>query len=278
MATPSAAAPTQRGGPPSEAAIKARIMNHMNADHADSVLLYLQHYTPYTTATATPHPPQLTDISLAHLTITHYPSQTPIPGGEAVTTTIPITPPMASYAEARVRLVAMAEEAQDALEKRGGGGKSKNTSALGRVTLPNLVGLVISFLVLQTLVFFAPGVVEKVTFPTYTTISTSGALTTKLDTTSSTLYTRTFLLGYTPLIRLLWTYRRVFWGIVVGVHLVEAKILDSRLVGRYGVKRGGGVWAGWIAWAMVEGFGSLVRAEETWREDTGRGGKGGKKV
>ncbi|KAF1817629.1 integral membrane protein-like protein [Eremomyces bilateralis CBS 781.70] len=87
----------------SDAEIRKRIITHMNKDHYDSIIRYVQHYahcSPFHARNAT-----LTDITTTHLTIqcgTHtYP--------------IPLTPPLGSLSEARPRLVAMNRTATDHL-------------------------------------------------------------------------------------------------------------------------------------------------------------------
>jgi hypothetical protein len=86
-------------------AIKARIITHMNKDHASSLSFFLQHYSSFPASTASTA--VLTDISLSRLTLSTA-SKSPI--------YLPIRPsPMASLAEARERMVYMSKECLRAL-------------------------------------------------------------------------------------------------------------------------------------------------------------------
>ncbi|KAG9780832.1 hypothetical protein KCU88_g3624, partial [Aureobasidium melanogenum] len=100
--------PSQRT-PPDPAAIKSRIITHMNADHALSLRLYLTQYSHVplpATKTA-----QMQDITLDHIIITLGPSS-PASGRYR----IPLDPPMKSLLEARERLVAMHNDCLAALD------------------------------------------------------------------------------------------------------------------------------------------------------------------
>ncbi|KAJ5788595.1 hypothetical protein N7457_003585 [Penicillium paradoxum] len=71
------------------------IIKHMNADHQDSVELFLQAYCGITAKQA--KAAQLEDISLSNLIVTAHGTRY----------SVPIDPPMKDYSEARVRMVAM---------------------------------------------------------------------------------------------------------------------------------------------------------------------------
>jgi hypothetical protein len=101
-----------------EAAIKARIIKHMNTEHAESLSLYLQHYSGLSAAEAAT--PKLVDISYDSLTIESSPSaistsSTSAVGRAGAVYTIPVEPPMASWGDARPRVVAMDGEARAGL-------------------------------------------------------------------------------------------------------------------------------------------------------------------
>ncbi|KAF8472093.1 hypothetical protein BDZ91DRAFT_489899 [Kalaharituber pfeilii] len=241
------------GAPPNP---KARIINDMNADHSDSLRLYLTHFSkipPPSPSTILPDP-TLIDISLEGLTISHHLS--PQAAAPAITF-IQFDPPLASLSEARARLVAMTEEAQEAVL----GSKSEQPH-VDVVTLPTLYGWFIAAGVINALIFFAPGIVDKYTLPPP---GTNPAPEGYPEDLPYSWYTRTFLFGFPPLIRLLSQFRYLFWGVVLAAHIVEGAILDKRLVGKYGVKRGSGVWFGWMWWAFLEGYPALQRAEGVWR-------------
>jgi hypothetical protein len=78
-----------------DAATKTRIIKHMNSDHQDSLVRYLEHfsYLPPSLARGA----RIADISLDSLTL--------VSGG--IRTVIPLDPPMASWHEARDRLINM---------------------------------------------------------------------------------------------------------------------------------------------------------------------------
>jgi len=86
-------------------AAKARIITHMNADHHDSVIRYLEHYhllSPFSAYNGT-----IKDISLHNLTL--------LCSGTVYET--PFEPPMTSYREARERLVEMDKDCVTALKR-----------------------------------------------------------------------------------------------------------------------------------------------------------------
>ena len=96
--------------PIDDAALKARVMAHMNKDHKKSLSQYLQHYSKLPPAIA--DTAELVDISLSRITLTTRSSPTrSSPTGAATTTYLPIRPsPMQQLSESRERLVYMANE------------------------------------------------------------------------------------------------------------------------------------------------------------------------
>jgi len=87
-----------------DAAAKARIIKHLNADYQLSLSYYLQHFNSLSSFEA--RKPLLTDITFDYMTLKTY-------GG---TSTIPFNPPMTSWSEARIRTVEMDREARSALD------------------------------------------------------------------------------------------------------------------------------------------------------------------
>ena len=83
-----------------DAAAKARIIAHMNADHSDSLIRYLRHYRGVSSLSA--RNARLISITLNDMTIScsSYPS-------EKNHHTIPLDPPLNSWTEARARLAEM---------------------------------------------------------------------------------------------------------------------------------------------------------------------------
>jgi hypothetical protein len=89
--------------PPSAEAIKARVISHMNKDHTYELSHYLRAYNGLSASAS--RDPQLTDLQLDGITVksasgTHH---------------VPISPPMNSFADSRVRMVEMAQTAQQRL-------------------------------------------------------------------------------------------------------------------------------------------------------------------
>ena len=89
-----------------DAAAKQRIITHMNTDHQDSLVRYLEHFCRLSSFSA--RNAKLADITFNSLTI-HASNGTPH--------TIPIEPPMTSWSEARPRVVAMDAEAVSGLNR-----------------------------------------------------------------------------------------------------------------------------------------------------------------
>lgn len=91
--------------PPSDDAIKQRVIGHMNKDHQDSVIRYAEYYgkaSRFASRNA-----MLKDISLEKLTVAA--------GGQ--TLVIPLDPPMSNLSEARVKLVDMDKQSVAGLNR-----------------------------------------------------------------------------------------------------------------------------------------------------------------
>lgn len=87
------------------AAMKQRIITHMNADHQDSLSIFLEHYCQVPSYLASDA--QLEDVGLSHLIIR----------SKAGRNMIPLEPPMESYAHARERMVEMHHAAYKGLDR-----------------------------------------------------------------------------------------------------------------------------------------------------------------
>ncbi|ORY64190.1 uncharacterized protein BCR38DRAFT_434239 [Pseudomassariella vexata] len=97
--------PAPPPAPPSEAAIKSRVVTHMNKDHGAELEHYLRAFNGLSARAAAGA--QIVDTSLDALTVRT---------ARGVQHTISISPPLASYGQSRVRLVDMS---QVALRKLG---------------------------------------------------------------------------------------------------------------------------------------------------------------
>jgi hypothetical protein len=88
-----------------DAAMQQRIIKHLNNDHAESLSLYLRHYSRLSARAA--RGAIMTDISLSAMTFQTADGNTHI---------ILLRPPMSSFAEARTRTVDMDRAARSALD------------------------------------------------------------------------------------------------------------------------------------------------------------------
>lgn len=88
-----------------DAVAKQRIITHMNKDHQDSLVRYLEHYSQLSSFAA--RHAYLSDITFDNLVISANKSSY----------TVPIHPPMTSWSDARPRLVAMDAEAVAGLKR-----------------------------------------------------------------------------------------------------------------------------------------------------------------
>jgi len=89
-----------------DAAAKQRIITHMNTDHQDSLIRYLEHFCHVSSFSA--RNAKLADITFDSLKIL---------ASNGKPHTIPIKPPMTSWSEARPRVVAMDAEAVAGLNR-----------------------------------------------------------------------------------------------------------------------------------------------------------------
>ncbi|KAH6608036.1 integral membrane [Trichoderma cornu-damae] len=141
---------------------------------------------------------------------------------------VPLSPPLESWAEARPRVIAMDETAREAL--------GISDIYITEYSMPQgfdyvpLVGVVFYFVCATGLPWIVPGSVPwevlKAVFP-----------------------------GGPEWFR--WTVKTIFWP-VVGIHLVEALLLDRRRLQKHGVARWSWVWWAWTSAIFFEGL-------TTWR-------------
>jgi hypothetical protein len=205
--------------PAKDAAIRKRIITHMNADHQSSLSLYLQHYLSLPPRTASY--PELTSISLSALTLETT---------DGKTHTIPFTPPMTSYAEARARAVAMDHESR--------------------------TGLGLSTIKITT--YIPPSSPFHLTVAILVLIAYATFLTHSRITPGTFLYDKIlpFFPGGAPWF--LWISRTIALP-VLAIHVTETVIMERTRLRRYNVERWSGVWWKWMVGTFVEGFGSFQR-------------------
>ena len=87
-----------------EAAVKLRIITHMNNDHQDSLVRYLEHFCGLSSFAA--RNARMNDMTFEELSVQTSPQEQ---------FRIPVKPPMTTWSEARPRVVAMDQEAVAAL-------------------------------------------------------------------------------------------------------------------------------------------------------------------
>lgn len=197
----------------------------MNKEHRHDLAAILQHQLGITTATSPEgEDPELTDISLSTLTITSA-------GGRAHT--VPISPPMASWADRRARLVDMTLAARSALGLDDAGA----AVAVRTFVPPSGAGAVVCAGVVFYFACFA-----DVQLGMGSLVRPGGAAGPVLDAW--------FPGGVGAFVAVV---RAIFWP-VMAIHLGECWWLDRTRLGRYGVPRGGGLWWKWIVRCFFEGF------------------------
>ncbi|KAG9240788.1 hypothetical protein BJ878DRAFT_268992 [Calycina marina] len=210
-------------GASKNAAAKARIIKHLNADHQKSLTYYLQHYNSLSSFEA--RSAQLTDITFDAMTFS-------ISWGN--TSTVPIYPPMKSWSEARVRTVEMDRESRKAL--------GISPVSITEYEPPKNIFHV---------TIFALCVLAVVVFATKQWIAPGTFVYDKI---------LPFWPGGPEWF--LWISNAIALP-VVGIHVAETVYLDYAKLYKYGVVRGSALWFKWIASSMIEGRGAYDRIMAT---------------
>lgn len=205
--------------PSKDDAAKARIIKHLNADHQESLTLYLRHYAGLSPSTA--RSPTITDISFSEMTFHTR---------DGKTHTVPFNPPMSSWSEARTRTVEMDKESRAALD----------VSSI-RITEYELPQGIIQWGILA-LLGFALGVYFKLD----SIVPGTFVYDTLLPWFPGG---RKWFFGFTG---------RLPQG-VFAIHLVEALCLDHFKLRKYNVSRGSQLWWKWFGSSIVEGGGAIAR-------------------
>lgn len=214
--------PNPPRGAPDSAVMKARIISHMNSDHALSLRLYLMRYCHVPlpgTSTA-----QMLDITSEHMIITSS-------YGRHV---VPLEPPMKSLMEARERLVAMHN---DCLSELG-----LSDVVLDRYVPPDRAWQW-TLSALCALIF--------ATFPfRESLLPESGSVIARIWS----------LGGAVPgLARLSYTLQPFVLAVMVVLHVGETAWLANTRLKRYWVEVGTAVWWLWVLDCALEGVGCLSR-------------------
>jgi hypothetical protein len=206
-----------------DAAAKERIIKHLNADHQRSLSYYLQHYNSLSSWEASK--PVLTDITFDVLTFR-------LSSGN--TSTIPLYPPLTSWSDARVRTVEMDRISREALDI--------SSIRITEYEPPKSVFHITMFaLCLFTFVIF----------------------TTRQWIVDGTWFYDTALPWFPGGPKWFLGISKAIALPVLGIHLVEAYMLDRTRLRKYGVERGSGLWWKWIFSSFIEGFPSFHRIDAT---------------
>ncbi|KAI0205665.1 putative integral membrane protein [Astrocystis sublimbata] len=206
---------------------KARIMGHMNKEHAAELKLYLRAFNGLSTSAAANA--QLTDLTLDSLTIS----------SATGTHTVTISPPMKSLADSRVRLVEMAARAQEKLGlsdirierfegPRGGG-------------LLSFIGVAFYFVSAAAV---ALGVLHR-------------------DTPAWRLLDAYFPYGATGFV---WLVKAIAVPVAL-IHVTEAWWMANTRLATYGVETGSVLWCKWVLETFVEGYPAFVRFDQLVQEE-----------
>ncbi|MCJ1288578.1 hypothetical protein MMC34_000106 [Xylographa carneopallida] len=119
-----------------DAVPKERIIQHMNKDHQDSLVRYLEHYCHVSSYYA--RNAQLEEITFDSMTVT---------SGRSCRYIIPFDPPLASWSEVRPRVVAMNSESVKGLKR--------SNITVKKYMRPKGVWIAVPFLVAGTMVAFS---------------------------------------------------------------------------------------------------------------------------
>ncbi|KAK8094615.1 hypothetical protein PG997_001300 [Apiospora hydei] len=216
------------GGPSKgDAATKARIINHMNADHTADLEHYLRAFNGLSASAAAKA--QLVDMAKDKLVI-----QTPPSGDE--THTVAIDPPMSSLSESRARLVDMS---RDALQRLG-----LSDIRVERYAPPAGFDCVVFFGV--AFYFFCAATVSLVDRGAGTPIwdALDAAIPPALGGVA----------GY------VWLVRAIFVP-VLAIHVTEAWWMAKTRLAKHRVPAFGGVWCLWVASVFFEGLPAFRRLD-----------------
>lgn len=200
-------------------AAKARIIKHMNADHAESLSYYLQHYRSLSARAA--RGAILDDITLSAMSLRTTDNDLH---------QIPFNPPMTSWAEARQRTVDMDREAREAL-----GISSIRITTYEPPRSPFQIFVFGACLFTFNVFMFRNKIVPGTWFWEVPLQYWPGG-------------PEWFV----------WIAKTIALPVVV-IHLVESYMLDTTRLKKHGVERGTALWWKWVFSCFIEGYGSYQR-------------------
>ncbi|KAI1004945.1 hypothetical protein K3495_g3270 [Podosphaera aphanis] len=203
---------------------KARIMKHMNTDHAESLVLYLRHYSKLSPQTA--HGAMIYEISVSSMNL-----RTP----DSRTHTILFEPPMNSLADVRERMIEMDRTVRSAL--------GISNIRLTRY-LPPASPLHVSVFGVCLFTFVTFGMVRRG------------------DVIVPGTFYHDHVLPWFPggPEMFIWIAQKIALP-TVAIHIAEAWYLDRTRLRKYGVERGTRLWWCWIVSCLIEGFGTFQRID-----------------
>lgn len=202
-----------------DAASKARIISHLNADHQPTLSLYLRHYNGLSSYAA--RDVLMTDISFSEMTFRTR---------DGKTRAVPFNPPMTAWSEARTRTVEMDKEAR--------AGLGVSSIKITEYEWPKGVfqWSIIGLIAFASVVYFYRNEIVPGTF-VYDELLPF------------------FPGGHSWFFNVV----RWLPHFVIIVHLGEAIWLDIGWLQKHDVRRGSALWYKWFLSAMVEGGGSIAR-------------------
>ncbi|KAL9104781.1 MAG: hypothetical protein Q9163_000331 [Psora crenata] len=210
---------------------RTRILTHINCDHQESLMRYLEHYRAVSSQSA--RNAILVDISFTALTI-HTPPW--LGRGKGSTYEIPFEPRMESWGDVRPRMAAMDQAAIDAL------GRSSVTirhyeKPYGFM-LVVMMACVATFLSFSRRGNFVPG---------------------------ARMY-ETLRLGAVPrFARFCYLIQPWLLSFMLAVHGAEAVFMARTRLRRHNVPAASSVWFMWVVGTFLEGFNSFVRFDRAVR-------------
>jgi len=207
-------------------AAKGRIVSHMNSEHGDSISRYLEHYLHVSSFSA--RNAKLEDVTFSSLTIRSA-------GGQY---TVPLTPRLGSWSEARERLIAMDQEAVKGL------GRSPITVAT--YTRPRgfhlvvFIGCLMGYFSFSRRANFEPGS-----------------------------YPYEYIFKHVPAFAAFMAPKAyIAFGLMVAIHAGEAYLLAATKLRKHSVPVGSSLWLTWVASTFIEGFGAPQRFNAIVRKRT----------
>jgi hypothetical protein len=211
------------GETPNDAAAKARIIKHLNADHQASLSYYLQHFNSLSSFEA--RNPTLTNITFDSMTLKTA-------GGNM--STIPLYPPMTSWSEARSRTVEMDQIARTALDI-----SSIRITEYEPPTSPFQV------------ILFA-----------LCLLAISNSITTQWMVPGTFVYDSVLPWFPGGPEWYLYISNKIAIPTLV-IHLMETAYLEHSRLRKHGVQRGTGLWFKWLSSCIIEGRSCFQRIDAT---------------